>query len=257
MKCWILIFSFVHLTGFAQTSPHANAHAHNDYAQPNPLFDALANGFTSVEADVHLVHGVLVVAHNHPRANAKTLEVLYLKPLDSIAKKNAGLIYATHNAPLILLIDIKTDAEATYEALVRLLSLHMKYLNTPTHQGAIQIVISGNRPIDLIRTDPLRLSAIDGRPEDIGKGFTSVEMPLISENYNNVIKWNGKGSPTAAEYQSLQKLAHSVHAENKKLRLWSIPDNENTWRVLLDAGIDLVNTDKLQELNIFLTSRKP
>ncbi|MDH5250674.1 MAG: hypothetical protein OEW40_16890, partial [Cyclobacteriaceae bacterium] len=44
--------------------------------------------------------------------------------------------------------------------------------------------------------------------------------------------------------------------ENKKLRLWAIPDNVNAWRVLLDAGIDIINTDKLQELNTFLLNRK-
>lgn len=256
MKYWILISSLVHITGFAQTYPHEIAHAHNDYAQNKPLFDALENGFTGIEADVHLVHGALLVAHNHPSDNAKTLDALYLKPLDSIARQNGGLIYANHNIPVVLMIDIKTDAEDTYKALAGLLSAYEKSLNTPTHKGAIQIVISGNRPIDLIRTDPRHLSALDGRPEDIGKGLTSAEMPWISENYNKIIKWNGTGSPSASEYRKLQELALRVHAENKKLRLWAIPDNVNAWRVLLDAGIDIINTDKLRELNIFLSNRK-
>jgi hypothetical protein len=43
--------------------PLANAHAHNDYEHKRPLFDALDNGFTSVEADVFLVDGKLLVGH--------------------------------------------------------------------------------------------------------------------------------------------------------------------------------------------------
>ena len=44
--------------------PLAQAHAHNDYEHDRPLFDALEHGFTSVEADVWLVDGELLVAHD-------------------------------------------------------------------------------------------------------------------------------------------------------------------------------------------------
>src|SRR4051812_44226103 len=44
-------------------TPLKNAHAHNDYLHPRPLFDALDQGFTSVEVDVFLVNGQLLVGH--------------------------------------------------------------------------------------------------------------------------------------------------------------------------------------------------
>src|SRR4051812_2888640 len=43
--------------------PLQRAHAHNDYEHRRPLFDALARGFSSVEADVWLSRGKLLVAH--------------------------------------------------------------------------------------------------------------------------------------------------------------------------------------------------
>lgn len=43
--------------------PLVHAHAHDDYEHKRPLFDALDRGFCSVEADVHLVDGQLLVAH--------------------------------------------------------------------------------------------------------------------------------------------------------------------------------------------------
>jgi glycerophosphoryl diester phosphodiesterase len=253
MHSWLLVLSIVVTRLISVAQPHINAHAHNDYAHDRPLFEALENGFVSVEADVHLVKGKIVVGHDNP--TSKTLEDLYLKPLDSIARINGGKIYSQKNVTLMLMIDIKTDAIETFRALQQLLS---KYADSsiPASYKGFRVFISGNRAIELIRNDPRHLCSIDGRPEDIGKGFTQEEMPVISENYRKVISWNGKGSPTKEELNKLTTLASKVHAENKKLRLWGIPDNENTWNVLLQAGVDLINTDKLKELNAFLTSKK-
>jgi len=50
-------------------------------------------------------------------------------------------------------------------------------------------------------------------------------------------------------------LAKRVHTEGKKLRLWAIPDNERASEALLNAGVDLINTDKLEKLNAFLTKK--
>jgi len=241
---------------FSQFVSHTNAHAHNDYEHYRPLYDALENGFSSVEADVHLKEGKLLVGHNFVTRNAKTLEVLYIKPLDSISRQNAGRIYRQRQEPVVLLIDIKTPAAPTYQAIIDILTKYPDCLNTPSRPGALQVIISGNRPIELIRSDPQHLTAIDGRPEDLGKGFTTSEMPWISENYSKVVDWNGNGEIPAEELNKVRNLAKRVHQENKALRLWAIPDNETTWEALLNAGVDIINTDKLEDLNIFLSNRK-
>ena len=60
-------------------SPLPNAHAHNDYEHNRPLFDALDHGFTSVEADVFLVDGKLLVGHDREALKPeRTLDSLYL-----------------------------------------------------------------------------------------------------------------------------------------------------------------------------------
>ena len=71
--------------------PLAQAHAHNDYDHDRLLLDALEHGFTSVEADVWLVDGELLVAHD--LADAKqgvTLESLYLDPLQEMVRSQPG-----------------------------------------------------------------------------------------------------------------------------------------------------------------------
>lgn len=58
------------------------AHAHNDYLQKRPLFDALENGFRSLEADVFSQGDSLYVAHDRKDIQqGRTLRKLYLEPL--------------------------------------------------------------------------------------------------------------------------------------------------------------------------------
>lgn len=256
MRKWLAPFSFIFIPFLCVSQPHVNAHAHNDYEHDRPLFDALENGFASIEADVHLVGGRLLVAHNNPNSSSQSLEDLYLKPLDSIARQNDGRIYREKNIVVLLMIDVKTNATETFDALHHLLSKYKESINRRDHKGAFQVFISGNRAIDMIRSDPNNLASIDGRPEDIGRGFTPEEMPVVSENYQKIINWDGRGKPSQRDWDKLAALASKVHAENKRLRLWAIPDNENAWNVLLNAGVDLINTDRLKALNSFLTTKK-
>ena len=77
--------------------PLLQAHAHNDYEHERPLLDALAQGFTSVEADVHLIGKKLLVAHNARDIQAdKTLQSLYLNPLRDIIRKRISRRLGVH-----------------------------------------------------------------------------------------------------------------------------------------------------------------
>ncbi|MEU6645300.1 hypothetical protein ABZ863_22450 [Saccharomonospora sp. NPDC046836] len=97
--------------------PLAQAHAHNDYEHPRPLLDALAAGFTSVESDIYLVDGQLLVGHDPQDLTAeRTLEALYLEPLRARVLATHGRVYQ-RPADFQLLVDIKTEANSTYAAL--------------------------------------------------------------------------------------------------------------------------------------------
>lgn len=253
---WLSFFLIATITCKAQVVPHTNAHAHNDYEHERPLFEALQHGFTSIEADVHLSNGELLVSHHKPKPGTKTLEELYLKPLDSIIKKNNGFVYPGFDQPVFLMIDFKTDGENTYQALKLLLQRYIHILQNPKTKGPLAIFISGNRPVRTIVEDSERLVAIDGRPGDLEKDYSSEIMPVISDTYRSILSWNGEGTPGTDEIKKLKTLAERVHKERKKLRLWAIPDNMHAWQILLDAGVDYINTDKLEELDSFLKSKK-
>ena len=92
-----------------------NAYAHNDYFHKRPLFDALDNGFTYVEADIFLRGDKLVVAHFFPTRKSKTLEELYFIPLVKYFQEH------NNTTPITVMIDIKTSADKTYRVLELLL----------------------------------------------------------------------------------------------------------------------------------------
>ena len=74
--------------------PLPAAHAHNDYLHKRPLLDALAHGFCSAEADIFLVDGVLLVAHERASLDKnRTLKALYLDPLLERTRKNSGRVH--------------------------------------------------------------------------------------------------------------------------------------------------------------------
>ena len=255
------IFLLLLYSTLASSQPFSQAHAHNDYEHDHPLFDALHYGFTSVEADIYLIDGKLLVSHARPIFKARTLEQLYLAPLDSIIRAHQGRVYQGYDGPFYLMIDIKSDGLAAYPVLKEALAHYSTLYHSPDHrhvgvgtQGPVIIFLSGDRPVNTVLKDPDAAMALDGRPEDVGKGYAVAVMPVISDTYRKWSTWNGKDQPTTEDLLRIKDLARRVHAEGKKLRLWAIPDNPVAWKELLNAGVDFINTDNLKGLNQFLMS---
>ena len=233
------------------------AHAHNDYEHERPLLDALAHGFQSVEADVFLVDGKLLVAHNLEDVKAnRTLQGLYLDPLLKRVNANQGWVHKDQPLPFYLMIDFKSEAEPTYDALKIVLdnyrSILTQFSPDQTVRGPVTIVISGNRPFDTLPFEATRLAGIDGRMADLEGSLNVHLIPWVSENWRNHFEWTGEGSLSESEGAKLKQLATLARTRGVKLRFWRIPDHSVGWRVMRDAGVDLINTDDLAGLQSFL-----
>ena len=121
-------------------------------------------------------------------------------------------------------------------------------------EEAVTIILSGNRPpIDYFDDYEYRNVFIDGRLGDIGTGISYKIMPLISSDWEQTFTWDGTGIFPSAQYEILSELVKSVHLEKKEIRFWGSPDNQNTWRTLLLADVDLINTDNIEQLKKFIT----
>ena len=128
---FLMLFAVASINCLAQSTPLVNGFAHNDYRHKHPLYDALDNGFTNIEADIFLEDTTLVVAHVFPFfRQGKTLEKLYFKPLYDQVMRNDGKVYPGYDKPVILMIDIKTGAKNTYIALEKLLQKYSPMLTS-------------------------------------------------------------------------------------------------------------------------------
>ncbi|MBB5937793.1 phosphatidylinositol-specific phospholipase C/glycerophosphodiester phosphodiesterase family protein [Streptomyces zagrosensis] len=253
--------------GGAGVSPLRQAHAHNDYEHARPLHDALSHGFTSVEADIWLVDGQLLVAHDEVDLDpTRTLERLYLDPLLRRVRANGGRVYRGHRLPLQLLIDIKNQGDATYRVLSKRLHRYRSMLSFTAggrvFEGAVTPVISGDRAArPAMEAERVRHAFYDGRLDDLGTGVPASFIPLISSNWTQSFTWQGVGAMPVHERARLRQLVDAAHAQRQRVRFWATPDlpgpaREAVWRELFAAGVDHLNTDDLPGLEAFLRAAR-
>jgi len=261
MLHWLALFVPVQSAGTAQpVLPLVRAHSHNDYRHPRPLFDALDQGFCNVEADVFLRDGELLVAHEEDEIQPeRTLEALYLEPLLERVRQNGGKVYPAES-PFTLLIDVKSEAEPTWRALRLVLERYREMLTvfepTGVRRGAVTVLISGNRAASLMLSETSRLAGLDGRFPDVDLGLNPSVMPLLSDNWTRYFTWSGRGPLPAREREQLWSIVQKAHSAGYLVRFWSAPDTPAAWELLLDAGVDLINTDNLEGLARFLREKE-
>ncbi len=244
-----------------EAPPLRAAHAHNDYRHDPPLLKALEQGFTSVEADIFLVGDRLCVAHDAREiVQDKTLQSLYLQPLRARVARNGGRVY--RDGPgFILLVDIKTVAEPTYRRLHEVLKEYRDMLTTfgpdGRRDGAVFVIVSGNRSLEQIQSQDVRYAGYDGRLTDLDSEVPAGVIPMISDHWGRNFTWQGEGPMPPEERQKLGEIVRKSHAKGRLVRFWETPDlrssaRDAVWGELLSAGVDLINTDDLEGLRRFL-----
>jgi hypothetical protein len=243
------------------------AHSHNDYEHTRPLIDALSFGFCSVEADIWLVDGELLVAHDRSAVDARsTLDNLYLRPLWERFQANGGHIYPLGGPPhrpeeaaVTLLIDIKNNGAETYRVLDRKLSEYAPMLTTFTNDSttpsAVTVIISGDRANDVILSSSPRRAGIDGRLSDLDGPLNRHQVPLISDNWTLHFSWMGRKDMPPGEAAKLDAIIAKAHERGMRVRFWNIPQTEAVWSRLYDAGVDLLNADDLGGLYALLLKK--
>jgi hypothetical protein len=236
------------------------AFAHNDEQHARPLLDALAYGFCSVEADVYLVNGQLLVAHDRGGEDVlRTLDSLYLRPLWERFQANGGHIYP-EAAPFMLLIDVKNTGAETFRALDRKLAdydaMLTHFTDSSTAVGAVTVVISGDRARDVILGSTPRRAGIDGRLSDLDGPMNRHQMPLVSDDWTLHFRWRGQNEMPPEEAAELDRVVARAHERGMQIRFWATPQSAAFWGRLFDAGVDLLNADDLGGLSALLTQKR-
>jgi hypothetical protein len=252
--CCLLLFVFIH--GFSQQLTFKGGHSHNDYHQKRPFYEAYEHGMVSIEADVFLRDDKLFVGHEETElTKARTLKNLYLDPLLKLAD-------APDFKPIILLVDIKDKGRETYEKLKNVLhpyeSILTHFYDNHIDKRQVTVIISGDRPTDLVGRETDRYIFVDGRLSDLENPGKEELIPLISDNWQEHFLWRGKGKIAEAELQKLQKIVDTCHQQNRIIRFWGIPtDPEKAkpyWDLITKVGVDLIGCDNPAALKEYLDS---
>ena len=252
---FILFFSFSLLSfyGVCQKPGSSVIFAHNDYEKPSPLVTAYDAQAGFIEADVFLQGNDLLVGHEIKQIQKdKTLEALYLKPLDKLIEKNGGFAYVDKEQSLTLMIDLKTEGIAALNTLVTRLKKYPRLTACKT----LMITVSGNMPIPALWKNSPPFIHFDGRPGITYTPDQQKRIRLISASFLSFSKWNGTDKLTQRDREKLVAIIEAAHAINKPFRFWATPDFPESWTKLIELGVDIINTDDVVGLATFLKERK-
>lgn len=266
-------------TDFSRGVEAIPCHSHNDYWRRVPLFTALAAGCTGVEADVWLEDNDLLVGHSKDSLTpSRTLRTLYVDPLVGILEKQnpnshldddeprKGIFETKTTTPLILLIDIKSNAADTMPIIIDELE-PLRRRGFLTHHngsqvvdGLVTVVGTGNTRLDLIisgESNPHRdiffdapLDELWGDEENVANAtkYTSENSYYASVSFAKAIgsPWLGVLKPSQVNIIRGQVLEASKRG--LKARYWDTPSwpvglRDHIWDVLVREGVGMLNVD--------------
>ena len=230
----------------------AQVFAHNDYAGDKPFHTAYDLQVGYIEVDVFLIDTDLMVAHERDEIRSgRTLEGLYLRPLNEHVVRNGGFAYEDRQRALTLMIDLKTSGVTTLNQVVACLKKYPDLISSKT----LQIMISGNVPDPKLWKNFPSFIHFDGRP---GIEYTPDQLErisMISTNFRSHVQWNGEGELPSEARAKMSRLINTAHSHGKKFRFWATPDFPNAWQELMRAKVDVIVTDKVPALVEFLQTR--
>ena len=260
MKTIIWLLGMVAWCGHAPAQPRevnvSMAHSHNDYFRSVPFYKAYSLGFGSIEADILVVDGQVIVAHDKKGVDPKrTLKRLYIDPIVEQMNLHEGKIYP-NGKKLQLYIDLKTNHTVSIPALTKLIRPVREYFDVRHNPDAVKIVLSGAIP------KPEQFSLYD----DIFFFDGYKDLHYTPEQFERVAiynapffdfsHWNGRGRPIKSEYDALSRYVDSIHRLGKPVRFWATPDSKIAYHTFIKLGFDYINTDKPEELAVFLNHYK-
>ena len=231
--------------GAAAAQPPVLIHSHNDYAQRVPFFQAYAQQVSSIEADVFLHDGQLLVGHDVEDLRADmTFEALYVEPIVTLFARNGGRAFRASDQTLQLMVELKSETDPTLRAVAALLGRWPEVFDPEVNPAAVRVAVTGRVPAPEAFDRYPRFLGFDGAwdadytPEQLER------IALISTNFRDFSQWNGKGTIIPDEKERLEQVIDRAHEQGKPVRFWNAPEGTTVYYTFYDMGIDYINTDK-------------
>jgi hypothetical protein len=237
-----------------------------------PFYSALSVGCASVEADVWLYNNTLYVGHEESALTpARTLDSLYIQPiLDTLNRENPqsafitsptknGVFDTSSGQTLALFIDVKTDGETTWPAVVSALEPlrsagYLTIFNgTGVTDGPVTVIGTGNTPLDQIAPLKQRDYFFDAGLHLLSStqaNITAAISPVASTDFGaqigaiNGTTFNATQLATIRSQIAVAK-SRGILARYWDTPAWPISTRNAVWETLLLEGVGLLNADDL------------
>ena len=209
-----------------------------------PFYQAYAQQVSSIEADVFLHDGQLLVGHDVEDLRADmTFEALYVEPIVTLFARNGGRAFRDSDQTLQLMVELKSETDPTLRAVAALLGRWPEVFDPEVNPAAVRVAVTGRVPAPEAFDRYPRFLGFDGAwdadytPEQLER------IALISTNFRDFSQWNGKGTIIPAEKERLEQVIDRAHEQGKPVRFWNAPEGTTVYYTFYDMGIDYINTD--------------
>lgn len=244
----ISLLALLCVCGSAAAQQPVMIHSHNDYARRVPFYQAYAQQVASIEADLFLRDGQLLVGHDPEDLFADmTFEKLYVEPLVMLFARNGGRAWAGSDENLQLMVELKSETAPTLRAVAEMLGRWPGVFDPAVNPRAVRVTVTGRVPApDEFAQYPAWIG-FDGQWD---VDYTSEQLErvaLVSANFRNFSQWNGKGSIIPSELARLEEVIDRAHAWGKPVRFWGAPEGVTVYYTFHNLGIDYINTDRPEQ----------
>ena len=225
-------------------------HSHNDYNRTAPFWEAYSQHCQSIEADVFLHNGELLVGHEVEDLKPENSFLrLYVDPIVRTFRANGGKMWAGSQDRLMLLVELKSATEPTLTEVIEQLEEFPDVFCSPE---GVKVAITGNTPAKEHYRDYPEWVGFDG---DIRETYTWAQLErvaLVSNSFRMFAKkWNGKGRMIDPELNAVKDAIAKVHSWGKPIRFWEAPEGTTAYFTFWKLGVDIINTDKPAVAHLF------
>ena len=146
LKIWLL-FAALCTCATAVAERPILIHSHNDYCRRAPFWQAYAQQVYSIEADVFLHDGKLLVGHEvEDLSPGMPFEALYVEPLVTLFGRNGGRAWKDSGEHLQLMVELKSATEPTLQAVAALLGRYPEVFDPAVNPEAVRVAVTGRVP---------------------------------------------------------------------------------------------------------------
>ncbi len=227
-------------------------HSHNDYERTAPFWEAYSQHCVSIEADLHLKDGILLVGHDLKDLKPeRDFLSMYVLPIVKTFRENGGRMWKGSDQQLQLMVELKSNTEPQLSTVIALLEQYPDVFCTP---DGVRVTITGKTPASKDFAKYPKWIWFDGDLEEVYTQGQLERVALLSDNFRRYAKkWNGKGNFIPDDKKPLLEAIEKAHSLGKPVRFWNAPEGTTVYFTFWKLGIDYINTDKPATANLFFS----